>query len=125
MDGSFRLHDNLLDFIAIKCQGEDALIEEALASQCQYLGKLAVLRGYSDNGAFREGFYSLIGLWRKLIVLSGDKQLEVDTYNASLGMLGEDESEDTAYVFSAVGRLFELQVGSCRKFTLLKAGGRV
>lgn len=109
--GSFRLHDLLLDFIGIKCQGEDALIEEAVARQSQYLGRLAVLRDYSDDGELLEGFYSLIDLWRKLMELSGNEKLEMDAYNASLGELGEDESVDAAFVFGAVGRLFQLQVG--------------
>lgn len=66
------------------------------------------------NGELLEGFYSLIGLWRKLVELSSDEQLEVDAYNESLGEFGEDESEDAANVFWAVGRLFELQVrGFC------------
>lgn len=51
VDGSFRLHDLLLDFISIKCQGEDALIEGVVKSQSQYLGKLGVLQGYSERGA--------------------------------------------------------------------------
>eukprot|EP00752_Nemacystus_decipiens_P009291 g8302.t1 len=109
VDGSFRLHDLLLDFIAIMCQGEDTLVKEAVGHQTRYLGNLAVLRGYSEKGQFGEGFYSLISLWRKLVELCGNKQLEVDAYNASLGELGEDESEDTAYVLWAVGRVFELQ----------------
>ena len=47
VDGSFLLHDLLLDFIALKCQGENALVEEALERQNQ--GQWAVL-GYSDIG---------------------------------------------------------------------------
>eukprot|EP00752_Nemacystus_decipiens_P009335 g8343.t1 len=109
VDDSFRLHDLLLDFIAMKCQGEHVLIKEAVAHQCQYLRDLVVLRGYSDNPTFLGGFYSLMGLWRKLIELSGNQQLQVDAYNASLGELGEDESADAAHLFSAVGRLFNLQ----------------
>lgn len=108
VDGSFRLHDLLLDFIRIKCQGEDALIQEAVERQKQYLGRLAVLRGYSDNGEFLEGLYSLIGLWRSLVELSGKEQLEVDAYKASLGELGQAESTDAADIHSAVGRLFQL-----------------
>eukprot|EP00903_Cladosiphon_okamuranus_P006464 g6324.t1 len=106
---SFRLHDLLLDFIAIKCQGEDALVEEAVKRQSQYLGRLAVLRGYANNGKFLKGLYSLIGLWRKLNDLGGNGRLEVATYSASLGELRGDESEDAAHVFWAVGRLLGLQ----------------
>lgn len=116
VDGSFRLHDLLLDFIAMRCQGEDALIKGAVGHQSQYLGRLTVVRDYSDNEELLQGFYSLIGLWRKLIELSGNEQLEMDAYNASLGELGEDESEDTSHVFWAVGRLFELQVRSGCEF---------
>ena len=123
VDGFFRLHDLLLDFIGNQCQSEDALVKEAVGRQSRYLGRLAVLQGYSDNGESREGFYSLIGLWRKLIELSGNKRLEVDTYYASLGELGADESEDTANVFGAVGRLFEFQVGSCRKLQIHSVEG--
>ena len=110
VDGSFRLHDLLLDFIALRCQGENVLVEQAVERQSQHLGELAVLRGYSDKGELLEGFYALIRLWRKLVELSDNKQLEVDAYNASLGQLGGNQSEDVAYVFWAVGRLFELQV---------------
>lgn len=45
VDGSFRLNDLLLDFIRIKCQGEELLVAEAVERQSQYLGRLAVLRG--------------------------------------------------------------------------------
>eukprot|EP00752_Nemacystus_decipiens_P005303 g4810.t1 len=112
VDGSFRLHDLLLDFITNKCQGEDILVEEAVARQTQYLGNLAVLRGYIEEGEFREGFYSLIGLWRKLFELCGNKQLEVDVYNANLEQLGEDQTEYASWTFWAVGQLFEFQVPS-------------
>lgn len=112
MDGSFRLHDLLLDFIRIKCQGEHLLVAEAVERQSQYLGRLAVLRGYYDKGESLEGFYSLIVLWRKLTKLSGNEQREVDVYHASLGELGEDKSTGTADAFAAVGSLFDLEVGS-------------
>lgn len=71
VDASFPLHDLLLDFISVKYQGEDALIEGAVERQSQYPGRLAVLWGYFNNGEFREGLYSLIDLWRKLVELSG------------------------------------------------------
>eukprot|EP00752_Nemacystus_decipiens_P017370 g15565.t2 len=109
VDGSFRLHDLLLDFIKMKCRGEDTLVEDAVQRQSRHLGELAVVRGYSDKGELLGGFYSLIALWRKLIELSHNEQLEVDAYNASLGELGEDQSGDTAYDFWAVGKLFDLQ----------------
>ena len=118
VDGSFRLHDLLLDFIGVTCQGEDALVREAVASQCRYLGRLAVVRGYSDKGEFCEGFFSLMRFWQKLIELSGNDQLEMDAYNASLGELGEDESEDAAHVFWSIGKLLDLQVGEgCELFS--------
>ena len=123
VDDSFRLHDLLLDFIGIKCQGEDALVEEAVKRQSQYLGRLAVLRDYADNGQFLEGFYSLIGLWRKLIELCGNERLEVNAYNASLGELGGAESEDASHAFWAVGRLFGLQVGQGANSLCNERGG--
>ena len=113
MEGAFRLHDLLLDFIAIKSQGEDSLIKEAVARQAKHLGDLAVLRYYSGIGEYKlEGLYSLIRLWRKLVDLSGSEQLEVDAYNTSLGELGEDASTGAANAHSAAGRLLELQVPS-------------
>ena len=124
VDGSYRLHDLSLDFIATKCQGEDALVGEAVERQSQHLGQLAVLRGYSDNGELREGFYALIGLWRKLVELSGNEQLEVDAYNKSLGELDGAESETAADVFWAVARLFGLQVRS-RSYSICSSQGGV
>lgn len=111
MDDSFRLHDLLLDFIAIKCQGENALVEETVKRQSQYLSRPAVLQGYFEKGEFLAGLDSLIGLWRTLDEMCGNERLEVDAYNASLGELGESETEDAAHVFWAAGRLFETQVG--------------
>lgn len=116
------MHDLLLDFIRTKCHGEDTLIETAVGRQAQYLGTLAVLRGYFGNGEVGGGLYSLIRLWRSLFELSSNEQLEVDAYNSSLGDLGEAESTDAASMFFAVGRLFELQVGSGRELvTFLEA----
>lgn len=109
---SFRLHDLLSDFIRIKCHGEDVLIAEAVERQSQYLGRLAVLQEYSGEGESREGYYALIGLWQKLVDLSGNDTLEVDAYRTSLRELGDDESSDTADMYQAVANFFHLQVGS-------------
>ena len=122
VDGSFRLHDLLLDFVRTRCHGEDVFVEEAVERQSLYLGRLAVLRGYSDKGESVEGLYSLIGLWRKLTELSGDKGREVDVYNKSLRELGDDESADTADTYRAVARLFYLQVSSSLEVVAVLAG---
>ncbi|CAB1113194.1 unnamed protein product [Ectocarpus sp. CCAP 1310/34] len=107
VDGSFRVHDLLLDFARTRCEKE--IIDEAVERQSQFLGRLAVLRGYEAEGESLEGFYSLIVLWRKLAELCGNKQLEVEAYDASLGELGDDESTGAADAFSAVGRLLQLE----------------
>eukprot|EP00903_Cladosiphon_okamuranus_P009156 g8749.t1 len=106
VDGSFRLHDLLLDFLRTKCEKE--IIDQAVERQSLYLGTLAVLRDYKAKGESLEGFFSLIVLWQKQAQLCG-KQLEVEVYHASLGELGDDESTGAADAFSAVGRLLELE----------------
>ena len=112
VDGSFRLHDLLLDFVRIKSHGEDALVTEAVERQSVYLGRLDVLRAYHGQGEANEGLYALIGLWRKLTELSGNQRREVDVYHRSLRELGYDESTDTAFMYRDVGRLFQLKVCS-------------
>ena len=112
VDGSFRLHDLLLDFVRIKSHGEDALVTEAVERQSMYLGRLDVLRAYHDQGETLGGLYSLISLWRKLTELSGNQRREVDVYNRSLRELGDDESADTADMYQDVAWLFRLQVCS-------------
>lgn len=111
--GAFRLHDLLLDFVAIKSRGEDALIEEAVERQARHLGTLAVLQRYSLTGKDKlEGLYSLLGLWQKLTDLSGKDHLVVDAYNTSLGELGEGDLIYTSNACLAVGALYQLQVDS-------------
>lgn len=110
VDGSFRLHDLLLDFVRTRCEKE--IIDDAVKRQSQHLGRLAVLQDYAAKGESLEGFYSLIVLWRKLAELCGNEQVEVEAYHASLGELGDDESTRAAEAFSAVGRLLELEVSS-------------
>ena len=109
VDGSFRLHDLLLDFVRTRCGKE--IIDEAVKRQSQYLGRLAVLQSYAAKGESLEGLHSLIVLWRKVAELCGNKQVEVEAYHASLGELGDDESIGAAGAFSVVGRLLELEVG--------------
>ena len=112
VEGSFRLHDLLLDYVKMKCNGEDVLIAEAVERQSLYLGRLAVLRGFSDKGEILEGYYALMGLWQKLSDLSGNKKLAVEAYSRSLRGLGDDESTETADTYHAAARFFEVQVGS-------------
>ncbi|CAM9733325.1 unnamed protein product [Scytosiphon promiscuus] len=112
------VHDLLLDFAKVTINAKtkkcEAIRVAATSRQTQYLGSLGVLRGYSVDGDSLEGLYSMIGLWRSLEHLTGDEQLEVRTYKASLIKLGEeDESTDVASVYSDLGLLYELQA----KFT--------
>ncbi|CAB1096625.1 unnamed protein product [Ectocarpus sp. CCAP 1310/34] len=107
VDGSFRVHDLLLDFARTRCEKE--ILDEAVKRQSQYLRRLAVLQDYRAKGDPLEGLYSLIVLWRKLAEHCGNEQVEVEAYHASLGELGDDESAGAADAFSAVGRLLGLE----------------
>lgn len=106
--GGYRVHDLLLDFARVRVT--PALLELAAKRQAQYLGRLHVVRGYAGKGEHKEGFYTLMSLWRSVEYLSHNPRLQVKEYRTSLQVLGEDESTDVGDVCWALGRLFQLQV---------------
>lgn len=107
----YAVHDLVLDFVKFRIKRENAAKETATGRQAEYLGKLEVLMAHSDNGEVKRGFHSLLALWRSLKDLSGDEQLDVSTYRASLSKLEQmGVTSETAHTFGAVARLFDLQV---------------
>ena len=112
VEGSFRVHDLLLDFIKLECRNRQDLVEDAVRRQTQFLGRLAVVRSFGQNEGMSTNLYALISLWRSLEDLSSNKQLDVQTYEASLGELGEAESTDVAYMYALIAWLFLLKVST-------------
>lgn len=128
--GQYRVHDLLLDFVKIRIKAYDGMVEVATTLQAQYLGRLDVVEGYKnpEHGAGEQGLFFLDALWRSVENLSGDSELEIASYRASLGELESSEATaDLANSYSSVGLLFNLQVGPvccpvlllCWCFTLL------
>lgn len=102
----YSVHDLLLDFAKNAIDPETK--EVATSRQAQYLGRLDVLKGFHDG----RGYLSLMALWRSLEDLSGDKELEVKTYESSLEELKESKANlAKAEHFNAVASLFHEQVG--------------
>ena len=112
VDGSFYVHDLLLDFIKLKCtsKGMRRLVEDSVLRQTQYLGRLSVVLEFYVSESLSTNRYALIRLWRSLEELSGNKQLEVETYRASLGEFGRAESREVTDVHHLIGSLFYLHV---------------
>lgn len=112
MEKSFRLHDLLLDFVRLECRSRQELVEGAIRRQTQYLGRISVARNFDENRGPDTNLYALIRLWRSLEELSGNTQLEVETYRASLRELDLAESTDVGDGYVLIGKLLHLQVGS-------------
>lgn len=112
VEDQYFVHDLLLDFakINIKAKKLEVIKKAATSRQTQYLGRLDVLLGYFVHGNSLNGMHSLMGLWQSLIELSGNEQLVVGAYTASLGAL-EEEDKLAATICSALGQLYNLQVG--------------
>ncbi|CAM9102671.1 unnamed protein product, partial [Sphacelaria rigidula] len=106
VEGFFYVHDLLLDFIKLECKsrGRHEVVENAVRRQTQYLGMLSVIREMNVTNV-----YALIHVWWSLEELSGNEQLEVERYRASLEELGGAESADVAEVYALIGALFRLQ----------------
>lgn len=113
----YRVHDLVWDFV--KDRIKSAPLEKAASRQAKYLGRLdVVLRHANNRGSdpfFFEGdslmaYFPLAALWRSVEEVSSNTRLQVDTYGSSLKSLGEEESEDAADVYWAVGSLLEFQV---------------
>ena len=112
--GHYQLHDLLLDFVRMKCgfRYREILVSGAVERQRSYLGRLGVLQRYGYLGNhLHTGVYALASLWRSLGELCGTDRL-VETYTASLGVLGRTETEDVAHAYHVVARFFELTVSS-------------
>lgn len=118
---SYYLHDLVLDFAKDELSKLRGKVQLVTSRQAQYLGTISVLEGYARAGLVSRGFYDLMALWKSVEDLSGDEQMEVRTYGASLKALEESEpTADVAYTNWSVGRLFELQVDFQRAFVVVK-----
>ncbi|CAN0194893.1 unnamed protein product, partial [Ectocarpus fasciculatus] len=110
--GGYRVHDLVLEFAKTSIRAEEETVEKATALQAQYLGRLDVLKSYRDpeHGAGDQGLFFLDALWRSVEKLSGDPELEVASYRASLAELGScEEKEALATSYWSVGDLFHIQ----------------
>ncbi|CAM9762259.1 unnamed protein product [Ectocarpus sp. 8 AP-2014] len=110
--GGYRVHDLVLEFAKTSIRAEEETVEKATALQAQYLGRLDVLETYRDpeHGAGDQGLFFLDALWRSVEKLSGDPELEVASYRASLGELESCEAtEAVATSYCSVGFLFNIQ----------------
>lgn len=112
MRGSeYLLHDRLLDFVKGKLKDFPEIKAFATSRQSEYLGRVDVLRAYSDRGEVDGGFFSLIALWRSLEKLSEDALLQLNTYSTSLCQLENIEvTPDGIDTCMSVARSFDLQV---------------
>lgn len=115
-EGSFFVHDLVLDFIKIECTSAEKheLVKDAVRRQTRYLSRPSVVWEFDK----REGLntvstdtYALIRLWRSLEELSGNEHLEVERYTASLGEVGQAESTEVADAHERIGKLLFRQVG--------------
>ncbi|CAM9482616.1 unnamed protein product, partial [Sphacelaria rigidula] len=111
VEGSFFVHDLLLDFIKLECRSEErhGLVEDAVGRQAQYLSRLSVVWEFFNNEGLSTDVYALGRLWWSLEELAGNEQLQVERYRASLGELGRAESTDVADAYALIGTLFHRQ----------------
>lgn len=115
----YRPHDLVLEYLKIKMKANVDMAKTTAARQARYLRRPDVVKGYSSrkHGAGGEGLLSLAALWRSAEKLSGDPDLEVDSYRTSLQDFESCEANaDVARLYSSIGFLFVLQVRqfSCR-----------
>lgn len=107
----YLLHDRLLDFVKGRIEDFPETKASATSRQSVYLGRLDVLRAYSDKGEIDGGFFSLIALWRSLEKLSKDALLQLNTYSTSLAQLENIEvTPNDIDTCASVARSFDLQV---------------
>lgn len=108
----YLLHDSLLDFVKGKIKDFPETKTFATSHQSEYLGRLDVLKAYSDRGEVDGGFFSLIALWKSLEKLSDDALLQLNTYSTSLCQLENIEvtPDDGIDTCASVARSFDLQV---------------
>ncbi|CAM9767482.1 unnamed protein product [Ectocarpus fasciculatus] len=110
--GGYRVHDLVLEFVKFKIKADVETVQRATALQARYLGRLDVLESYGDpkHGAGNQGVFYLDALWRSVEKLSGDPELEVASYCASLEELESCEAtEDIATSYGWVSFLFNVQ----------------
>ena len=113
-DGSYRMHDHVLKFAKIEIKVDEETTRAATSLQAQYLGRLDVLRNFTDpeHGAGHQGLLHLAALWRSVEELSSDTGLQAASYRASLGELESCEATaEVAECYACVGSFFYLQVG--------------
>ena len=106
----YAVHDLLLNFVKVTIEEFEAIKKIATSRQAGYLGRLDVLSGYLTWGKNGD-LYSLVALWRSLEELSGDTQLEENTYKSSLEVVERSGVASlVADNFASVASLFNLQV---------------
>lgn len=89
------------------------MVGETTALQAQYLARLDVVTSYKDpgHGAGNQGLFGVGALRRSVEELSGNLELEVASYRASLeGLESCEATANVARSYSSVGFLFYLQV---------------
>lgn len=112
-DGGYRVPGLVLEFVKSKITAHAETVRKATALQALYLRRLDVVKSYADpeHGSGSQGLFSLGALWRSVEELSGDSELEVASYCASLGELESCKATaEVAGSFASVGFLFKLQV---------------
>lgn len=112
-DDGYRVHDLVLEAMKLNVKADTDMVKNATALQAQYLNRLEVVEGYGDpkHGAGKCGLFFLDALWRAVEELSGDHQLEVESYRASLKELESCvETMDVANSYAWIGVLFNAQV---------------
>lgn len=124
--GGYRVHDLVLDFMKVRIKADTVMLGKATELQAHYLARLHVVKSYDEpeHGAGNQGLFVLGALWRSVEELSGDQDLEVASYRASVGELESCEATvDVASCFSSLALLYYIQVWQClsslRGFALL------
>ncbi|CAM9419423.1 unnamed protein product [Scytosiphon promiscuus] len=108
----YGVHDLLLEYVKTKINADGERVKQATALQAQYLGRLDVVESHGDpkRGAGNQGYLALYALWRAVEKLSGDPQLEISSYRASLAKLESREAPGpVANHLGRIGLLYVLQ----------------
>ncbi|CAM9281636.1 unnamed protein product [Scytosiphon promiscuus] len=108
----YRAHDLVLEFLKMKVKADANLAKKIAALQAQYLRRLDVLRRYLtwEHGAGNQSWFSLAALWRSAEELSGNPQLQVESYRASL-----KEAEARAATAAVEGSISSIRVSMRRE----------
>lgn len=111
--GVYRTHDLVLEFLKVKIKADADKAKQTALLQAQYLRRLDVVKGYRSwkHGAVGQDLLTLAALWRSAEELSGDHDLQLASYRASLeGLASCKATESVADSYWSVGLLFTRQV---------------